>query len=99
MQFTKTNNNQEQFQAIEWEGELTEDTLQAVSGGILGDAVNTVTATNSAIGNGGRPTSGAAILAGTTAVNAGNYLIGVGSGAESGLQALNGGLANTAGNV
>ncbi|MFE1745002.1 hypothetical protein [Coleofasciculus sp. H7-2] len=75
------------------------DSAAVTGGGIVGDAVGTVTDTNSALGNGGRPTSGAVILLGTTAVNAGNYLIKVGNGAESGLQALNGGLSKTAGNV
>ena len=80
--------------------ELDDTDLVAVTGGGIVDALTgTVTDTNSALGNGAQPTSGAVILLGTTAVNAGNYLIQVGTGAESGLQALNGGLANTVGTV
>lgn len=93
-------NHYAELQSFELFEELTDADLKAViGGGLVGDAVGTVTGTNSALGNGAQPTSGAVILAGGTLVSAGNYLIKVGNGAESGLQALNGGLANTAGNV
>lgn len=85
---------------ILWEEELSDaDLMAVVGGGLAGDAVGTATSTNSALGNGGRPTSGGIILAGQTLVAAGNYLIGVGNGAESGLQAANGGLAKVGGDV
>ncbi|MBD2771263.1 hypothetical protein [Iningainema tapete] len=80
--------------------ELDDADLQTVRGGqLVGDLLGTVTSTNSALGNGGRPTSGGALLVGTTLVNTGLYVIQVSQGAESGLQAVNGGLANTLGNV
>ena len=80
--------------------DLSDEQLQTVVGGNLaGDAVGTATSTNSALGNGGRPTSGGIILAGQTLVAAGNYLIGVGNGAESGLQAANGGAAKLGSDV
>ncbi len=81
--------------------ELDDADLVAVTGGTstVDALTGTVTGTNSALGNGAQPTSGAVILAGTTLVNAGNYLIKVGNGTESGLQAANGGLANTVGTL
>jgi hypothetical protein len=80
--------------------ELDDADLVAVTGGgTVGNATGTVTDTNSALGNGAQPTSGAVILAGTTLVNAGNYLLKVGNGTESGLVAANGGVANTVGSL
>ncbi len=83
--------------------ELDDADLVAVTGGTGGGtvdaAIGTVTDTNSALGNGARPTSGAVILGGQTLVNAGNYLIQVGNGTESGVQAANSGLAKTVGTL
>jgi len=80
--------------------DLSDEQLQTVVGGNLaGDAVGTVTGTNSALGNGGRPTSGALLLAGETLVGAGLYVIQVSNGAESGLQAANGGLGKVGSDV
>ena len=80
--------------------DLSDEQLQTVVGGSLaGDGVGTVTGTNSALGNGAQPTSGAVILTGQTLVAAGNYLIKVGNGAESGLQAANGGVGKVGSDV
>jgi bacteriocin-like protein len=81
--------------------ELDDAELATVIGGsgTVGDVVDTVTNTNSALGNGAQPTSGAVILLGGILVDTGNYLIKVGNGAEGGLQALNGGLGNVGGGL
>ena len=83
--------------------ELNDADLVAVTGGTGGGTVDaatgTVTATNSALGNGAQPTSGGIKLVGGILVDTGNYLIQVGNGTESGLVAANSGLAKTVGTL
>ena|SRR6476620_7855270 len=83
--------------------ELDDTDLMAVVGGsgsdLVGGLVTGVADANNAIGNGGRPTSGALTLLGTTLVNTGLYVLTVTSGVEGGLQAVNGTVSGVAGQV
>ncbi len=74
--------------------ELDDADLVAVTGGTstVGTLVGTVTSANNAIGNGGRPTTGAVGLGVDTLRGAADYLENVNGGLEGGLQAVNGGL-------
>ena len=80
--------------------ELDDADLVAVTGGgVVGTAVNGVTSANNAIGNGGRPTSGALDLTFGTVGNAAEYGKQVSGGAEGGLQAVNATLTATGSQV
>jgi len=80
--------------------ELDDADLMAVTGGGLVDGLVTGAAdANNAIGNGGRPTTGALTLVGTTLLNTGLYVLTVTGGLEGGLQAVNGTVSGVAGQV
>lgn len=80
--------------------ELNDADLVAVTGGgLVGTVVGGVADANEGIGNGGRPTTGALTLAGTTLINTGVYVLTVAGGVESGLQAVNGTVSGVAGEV
>ncbi|MDF5715559.1 MAG: hypothetical protein PUP93_17175 [Rhizonema sp. NSF051] len=86
--------------AMEWEGELDDADLIAVTGGgIVDTAVGGVTSANNAIGNGGRPTTGALDLIFTTVDNTAGYGKQVSGGVEGGFQAVNATLTATGSQV
>lgn len=88
------------LEANEWGQELDDADLMAVTGGsLVGTVVGGVADANEAIGNGGRPTSGAINLVGNTLIATGQYVNTVGGGVEGGLQAVNGTVSGVAGQV
>ena len=86
--------------AILWEEELSDADLMAVTGGSGVDTlVGGVTSANNAIGNGGRPTTGALNLVANTLTGSGGYVSQVSGGLEGGLQSVNGTLTATGSQV
>ena len=75
------------------------DLMAVVGGGVTDTLLNGVASANEAIGNGGRPTSGALTLVGNTAIAGGQYVNTVAGGVEGGLQAVNGTVSGVAGQV
>ncbi|WP_341530018.1 hypothetical protein WKK05_12355 [Nostoc sp. UHCC 0302] len=75
------------------------DLMAIVGGGLVDGLVTGVADANNAIGNGGRPTSGALTLVGTTLINTGVYVLTVTGGVEGGLQAVNATVTGVAGQV
>ncbi|MBW4627831.1 MAG: hypothetical protein KME49_20575 [Brasilonema octagenarum HA4186-MV1] len=75
------------------------DLMSVVGGNLVGGLVTGVADANNAIGNGGRPTTGAVGLVANTLIGTGQYLNTVNGGLEGGLQAVNGTVAGTASQV
>jgi broad specificity phosphatase PhoE len=76
--------------------ELDDADLVAVTGGgTLDILLGTATGANNAIGNGGRPTTGAVTLVSNTLRGGADYIDQVNGGLEGGFQVINGGLTDT----
>lgn len=86
--------------AIEWEGELDDADLMAVTGGdLVGGLATGVANVNNGLGNVGTPTTGTVGVAANTVTGLGGDLSNINKGLEQGLQALNATVSGTAGQL